>query len=329
MSSLGGQWRVLRHYLSASNLHMELEKLVQRLRPASPAQWDYVIKKFERVVSTRLSQATEEVKLNKDSSVKNVTVQQTAAAERTPRDTMPAEKREETERSSGSVKPVGPSVGLEEREITIESLLQGLRLRKDLHFGKISEPGWKDNKPLVTKACVAKRTEDFIEHINQYPEARDLAIKEGAVRALLRVQDRIRDESSAAREVNGIVDEALALVGYCAPTHGPGPSVLSLDGGGIRGLIAIEVLRHLERLTGRRVDELFDYIIGVSTGAIIAAVIGLSQSHAHTPPHARSHSLTLLCSAGGGVGNLETASKLYHTLSKEMFGDTSLIGGEH
>lgn len=63
-------------------------------------------------------------------------------------------------------------------------------------------------------------------------------------------------------------------MGYTGPTKSRGPNILSIDGGGIRGIIAIEILRHLERLTGRKVQEMFDYIIGVSTGAIIAAVIG-------------------------------------------------------
>lgn len=40
MSSLGGQWRVIRHYLSMSNLNAEVEKLVQKIRPASPEQWE-------------------------------------------------------------------------------------------------------------------------------------------------------------------------------------------------------------------------------------------------------------------------------------------------
>lgn len=68
--------------------------------------------------------------------------------------------------------------------------------------------------------------------------------------------------------------QALALLGYTGPTKSRGPNILSIDGGGIRGIIAIEILRHLEKLTGRKVQDMFDYIIGVSTGAIIAAVIG-------------------------------------------------------
>lgn len=40
MSSFGGQWRVIRHYLSMTNLNAEVEKLVQKIKPATPEQWD-------------------------------------------------------------------------------------------------------------------------------------------------------------------------------------------------------------------------------------------------------------------------------------------------
>ena len=49
-----------------------------------------------------------------------------------------------------------------------------------------------------------------------------------------------------------------------------GSRVLSLDGGGMKGLIQIEVLSRLEESTGRKVTELFDWIIATSTGAIVA-----------------------------------------------------------
>jgi patatin-like phospholipase/acyl hydrolase len=46
--------------------------------------------------------------------------------------------------------------------------------------------------------------------------------------------------------------------------------VLSIDGGGIRGLIPARVLAEIERRCGRRAGELFDLVAGTSTGAIIA-----------------------------------------------------------
>jgi uncharacterized protein len=46
--------------------------------------------------------------------------------------------------------------------------------------------------------------------------------------------------------------------------------ILSIDGGGIRGIIPALVLAEIERRTARRACELFDLIAGTSTGGIIA-----------------------------------------------------------
>lgn len=49
--------------------------------------------------------------------------------------------------------------------------------------------------------------------------------------------------------------------------------VLSIDGGGIRGLIPAIVLTELEHRSGRRIFELFDLIAGTSTGGILACAL--------------------------------------------------------
>ena len=46
--------------------------------------------------------------------------------------------------------------------------------------------------------------------------------------------------------------------------------ILSIDGGGIRGLIPAVVLAEIEKRTGKPASELFDLIAGTSTGGILA-----------------------------------------------------------
>jgi len=42
-----------------------------------------------------------------------------------------------------------------------------------------------------------------------------------------------------------------------------------------RGLVTINIMRRLEELSQRRIHELFDYVCGVSTGALIAAMAAI------------------------------------------------------
>lgn len=51
--------------------------------------------------------------------------------------------------------------------------------------------------------------------------------------------------------------------------------VLSIDGGGIRGLVPAMVLAELERKAGQPASALFDLIVGSSTGGILA--LGLAK----------------------------------------------------
>ncbi|MCP6761735.1 MAG: patatin-like phospholipase family protein [Fischerella sp. CENA71] len=54
--------------------------------------------------------------------------------------------------------------------------------------------------------------------------------------------------------------------------------ILSLDGGGIRGLVAAKILATIERQIQQPLNEYFDLISGTSTGAILAAAIATGSS---------------------------------------------------
>ena len=83
----------------------------------------------------------------------------------------------------------------------------------------------------------------------------------------------------------------------------PPKKLLSLDGGGIRGVITLEILARIEDILrqtkgmgnpGFRLADYFDYIAGTSTGAIIAACLSIGMS-------------------------VSEISHFYHSFSKDMF----------
>ncbi|XP_037081868.1 LOW QUALITY PROTEIN: calcium-independent phospholipase A2-gamma-like [Pollicipes pollicipes] len=143
----------------------------------------------------------------------------------------------------------------------------------------------------------SRRVEDLIRHLRQYPESSNLAFMEGAVSSLLMMSERTSDSV-----VQMQLREALAMLGHVWPVPGRGIRILSIDGGGIRGILAIELLRELERLSGQPIYQMFDLICGVSTGALLAALLG---------PLKRS---------------LDDVEELYTRLGTEVFQQTRLRG---
>lgn len=87
--------------------------------------------------------------------------------------------------------------------------------------------------------------------------------------ALISSLSRTDDESLSVK-----ARQVMSLIGLTDPPDSPGIRVLSIDGGGTRGLVSLEILRHLEKATSKRIHELFDLICGVSSGAIITMAIG-------------------------------------------------------
>lgn len=69
-------------------------------------------------------------------------------------------------------------------------------------------------------------------------------------------------------------------------------TVLSIDGGGIRGIIPAVLLAEIERRTERKIFELFDLIAGTSTGGILT--LGLSLPDPKDNKNARNSAKDML-----------------------------------
>ena len=60
--------------------------------------------------------------------------------------------------------------------------------------------------------------------------------------------------------------------------------LLSLDGGGIRGLMQLHILAEIERLTNKSFIELFDAVAGTSIGGMIACLLTMPDPQNHKKP---------------------------------------------
>lgn len=86
-------------------------------------------------------------------------------------------------------------------------------------------------------------------------------------------------------------------------------TILSLSGGGIRGIIPAMVLEELERRTGRPVCTMFDYIAGTSTGGILACMLAVPNQHGQ-PRYSASRILECYLELGGAVFRRSLARRL-------------------
>jgi uncharacterized protein len=76
--------------------------------------------------------------------------------------------------------------------------------------------------------------------------------------------------------------------------------ILSIDGGGIRGIIPAKVLARLEELTGQPIARLFDVIAGTSTGGILA--LGLTcPGEGGRPRHTARDLVDLYVNRGAAI----------------------------
>ncbi len=87
--------------------------------------------------------------------------------------------------------------------------------------------------------------------------------------------------------------------------------ILSIDGGGIRGIIPAMIIAEIERRTNKPICQLFDMIAGTSTGGILA--LGLTKPDPENPkiPHYQASDLIDLYRQNGNrIFNQSTIAKL-------------------
>ncbi|XP_058623770.1 calcium-independent phospholipase A2-gamma-like isoform X2 [Onychostoma macrolepis] len=141
-----------------------------------------------------------------------------------------------------------------------------------------------------------RRVEDLSLHLLEFPETRFVAVQERAIPCLLRLRQAGDVSLQAA------VRKALALLGFTEAVKKRGVRILAIDGGGTRGLLALQTLRRLQELSGKPVHQLFDYICGVSTGAILGFMLGILKIP------------------------LKECEDLYRTLSSDVFKQNLIVG---
>src|SRR5260221_774600 len=61
-------------------------------------------------------------------------------------------------------------------------------------------------------------------------------------------------------------------------------NILSIDGGGLRGIIPLRILQKIEELTGKRIQDCFDLVSGTSTGGLIACCLTLRNEQKPQEP---------------------------------------------
>jgi uncharacterized protein len=101
--------------------------------------------------------------------------------------------------------------------------------------------------------------------------------------------------------------------------------MLSIDGGGIRGVFAISILQALEEDIKRPITEMFDVIAGTSTGSIIAASATIRKDMSEVLDHYQAYGEKIFeKQAKVGLFKSVYTDKYLRRLLKKAFGEITL-----
>jgi len=102
---------------------------------------------------------------------------------------------------------------------------------------------------------------------------------------------------TAPKQSIGVLKESAKRCSSSAKANLPPIRILCLDGGGMRGVILVELIRQIEKRMGAPLDQLFDLVAGTSTGGILAGALAFKM-----------------------VKDIDAAQKLYFELGEKVFG---------
>jgi patatin-like phospholipase/acyl hydrolase len=95
----------------------------------------------------------------------------------------------------------------------------------------------------------------------------------------------------------------------------PAFKILSIDGGGIRGIIPCTILEFIEKHTQRPIYQLFDLMAGTSTGGIITAGLCTPKQNANVP-HTAAEMAQIYLTYGKTIFGKRQRNWLANVLSK-------------
>lgn len=87
--------------------------------------------------------------------------------------------------------------------------------------------------------------------------------------------------------------------------------ILSIDGGGIRGIIPAMVLSKIEEITKKPICKMFDMIAGTSTGGIIALGLTMPNNKVNVPEYKATDLIKLFLKEGKRIFNNSLLHKIY------------------
>ncbi|KAB5546364.1 hypothetical protein PHYPO_G00071220 [Pangasianodon hypophthalmus] len=155
---------------------------------------------------------------------------------------------------------------------TVDPALDRVAIRKQLAEDRTRVLLGKLEKARA-RSCISSCVEELNAHLILNPACKNVVWQEKSAMHILKHRRLFWMD----KKLQAAIRETLALIGYVDPLKGWGIRVLSIDGGGTRGVVPLQVLKQLEARTGKRVYQLFDYVCGVSTGAVLAFMLALAH----------------------------------------------------